>query len=225
MANIAIILGESGSGKSTSIKNLNPEETAIISVLGKVPPFKGSAKLYNAENKNFFAVNDYSKIIKGLVYLGQQENIKNIIIDDLFFSMAQENFAKADEVGYKKFTVMAQHFQQILQTAVNLPIEKKVFLMMHSQDVVSNGEIVRKEIKLVGKFVKEGFAPEALCNIVLFCKPQYDENGIPTYGFYTHTFKDNGCEYVCKSPMGMFEEDFIPNDLNLVINAMDEYYN
>lgn len=225
MANIAIILGESGAGKSTSIRNLNPEETAIISVLGKVPPFKGSTKLYNAEKKNFFAVNNYAMIIKGMNYLGQQDNIKNIIIDDLFFSMAQENFEKADETGYKKFTVMAQHFQQILQTAVSLPINKNVFLMMHSQDVVSGGEIVRKEIKLVGKFVKEGFAPEALCNIILFCKPQYDEDGKPTYGFYTHSFKENGCEYMCKSPEGMFEEDFISNDLALVVQKMDEYYN
>ena len=224
MANIAIILGESGSGKSTSLRNLDPEKTGIISVLGKLPPFKGSTKLYSIEKKNFFPINNYKKIIDGIGYLGKQENIENIVLDDLFFSMSSENFERAQEKGFGKFLEMGCHFQNILQAAVNLPSNKNVFIMLHPQDVVSDGIIVKKEIKLVGKFVKEGFAPEALCNVILYCKPEYDENGNPQYGFHTHTFIKEGCEYTCKSPMGMFEDDFIPNDLALVAKAMKEYY-
>lgn len=83
MANCSIILGASGTGKSSSIKGLDPKETVIINVLGKKLPFKGSAKVYNQENKNLFQVDDYTAVNSLLTSISENANyVKNIIIDD-----------------------------------------------------------------------------------------------------------------------------------------------
>ena len=89
MSNLVIVLGPSGSGKSTSIKNLNPKETLVLALkdIDKTLPFKGSRKLYNAENKNYFALNDYAEIIQYMKSASANlTNVKNIIIDDKSFA-------------------------------------------------------------------------------------------------------------------------------------------
>lgn len=89
MSNLVIVLGPSGSGKSTSIKNLNPKETLVLALkdIDKTLPFKGSRKLYNAENKNYFALNDYVEIIQYMKSASANlTNVKNIIIDDKSFA-------------------------------------------------------------------------------------------------------------------------------------------
>ena len=86
MSNFVIILGESGSGKSTSIKSLNPEETCIFNVLGKRLPFKGSNALYNVEKKNLFKVSDWNTVKSYLESINTKApHIKNIVIDDKVF--------------------------------------------------------------------------------------------------------------------------------------------
>ena len=83
MANAVIVLGKSGTGKSTSIKTLDPKETVVINVLGKRLPFKGSNTLYNSENKNSFQVDDYQGIQSMLESIDKHASyVKNVIIDD-----------------------------------------------------------------------------------------------------------------------------------------------
>lgn len=83
MANVAIIMGKSGTGKSTSIKSLNPDETVIIGMLDKRLPFKGSKKMYNAERKNLFFLEKHTDIINYLKNISDKAtNVKNIVIDD-----------------------------------------------------------------------------------------------------------------------------------------------
>ena len=87
MSNFAIVLGDTGSGKSTSIKSLNPKETVIINVLGKRLPFKGSNSMYNAENKNLFVMSDYNSVLNMLDAINNNApHVKNVVLDDKLFA-------------------------------------------------------------------------------------------------------------------------------------------
>ena len=100
MANVCLIMGTSGTGKSTSIKTLNPKETVIFNVLKKRLPFKGSNSLYNAENKNMFNVDSHETIVSMLQGINAKaEYVKNIIIDDITYVMRKEYFKTAKQTG------------------------------------------------------------------------------------------------------------------------------
>ena len=93
MANCCIVLGKSGTGKSSSIRGLNPKETVVLNVLGKKLPFKGSSKLYNQESKNLFRVDDYTQVINMLQGIDKNTSyVHNIIIDDDIYIMRKEYF-------------------------------------------------------------------------------------------------------------------------------------
>lgn len=100
MANCVIILGKSGTGKSTSIKGLNPKETVIINTLKKRLPFKGSNSMYNTENKNLFNIDDYTSVINYLTNISQKATyVKNVVLDDSIYVMRKEYFKRAKETG------------------------------------------------------------------------------------------------------------------------------
>lgn len=100
MANCTIVLGKSGTGKSTSIKGLNPKETVIFNVLRKKLPFKGSSSLYNTENKNLFLLDDYTQIISYVNSISEKATyVKNLVIDDMIYVMRGEYFKRAKETG------------------------------------------------------------------------------------------------------------------------------
>ena len=100
MANVVMLLGKTGTGKSTSIKTLNPKETIILNVLRKRLPFKGSNAMYSKENKNMFEINDYISAVKFLQGISDKmPHVKNIIIDDMIYTMRKEYFARAKETG------------------------------------------------------------------------------------------------------------------------------
>lgn len=103
MANCVIVMGASGTGKSTSIKGLNPQETVIFNILGKKLPFKGSVKAYNKKNKNMFQVEDYNSLNQFLTSIDKNApQVKNIIIDDGIYIMRKEYFKRAKETGFGK---------------------------------------------------------------------------------------------------------------------------
>ena len=226
MANIAIILGKSGSGKSTSIKGLDPKETIVINTLKKRLPFKGSQSLYNADNKNLFNIDDYAKVISYLESISKNATyVKNIILDDIIYVMRKEYFSRAKETGYGKYTDLAAHFQQIISTCEGLRDDLNVFFILHSEDVISDNVLTGYKVSTIGKLLDTQYNPVEVVPMVLYANIKYDEKGIPSYGFYTHAFKEGNVEIPAKSPAGMFEEDRIPNDLGLVAKAMQEYYN
>ena len=100
MANAVIILGKSGTGKSSSIKGLDPKETVVLNVLGKKLPFKGSSSLYSTENKNLFRIEEYTQAINMLQSIDKNASyIHNIIIDDAIYIMRKEYFKRAKETG------------------------------------------------------------------------------------------------------------------------------
>lgn len=226
MASVNIILGKSGTGKSTSIKTLDPHKTIVVNVLHKRLPFKGSNIQYSKENNNLFELSNYKKIIDCLIYASEKrKEVNTVIIDDAIYVMRKEYFAKANVTGYAKYVEFGQHFQDIIQTCESLRDDLHVFLIMHSEDVISDGVVKEYKVSTVGKLIDSTYNPMEVVPIVLYSDVNYDENGKANYGFYTHRTIVGQTIIPAKSPDGMFEEDFIPNDLNLVIDKMDKYFN
>ena len=220
-----MILGKSGTGKSTSIKGLDPKETVVINVLGKRLPFKGSNALYNKENKNLFQRESYTDIISLVQNISDKAtNVKNIILDDFIYVMRKEYFSRARETGYNKYTELAQHFQQIISTCEKLREDLNVFMILHSEDVQSDKTTTGYKVSTVGNLVDNCYNPLEVVPMVLYSSVKYDDKGNTQYGFYTHRCKEGVVEIPAKTPDEMFEEDFIPNDLGYVVKKMNEYY-
>ena len=220
-----MILGKSGTGKSTSIKGLDSKETVVINVLGKRLPFKGSNSLYNKENKNLFQRETYTDIISLIQNISDKAtNVKNIILDDFIYVMRKEYFSRAKETGYGKYTELAQHFQQIISTCEKLRDDLTVFMILHSEDVQSDKVTTGYKVSTVGNLVDNCYNPLEVVPMVLYSSVKYDDKGNIEYGFYTHRCKEGVVEIPAKTPDEMFEEDFIPNDLGYVVKKMNEYY-
>lgn len=225
MANVCMILGKSGTGKSTSIRGLDPKETVVFNVLKKRLPFKGSSTLYSTGNKNLFQIDDYASIISYMTNVSDKaKHVRNIIIDDLTYTMRKEYFKTAKISGYNKFVDIGAHFQSIISTAENLRDDLNVFLIMHSEDVTSDNTIVSVKAATIGKMIDNTYNPTEVVPLLLVSDVQYDENKKPVYGFYTNRCMKGTVEIPAKSPEGMFDSEFIPNDLGLVVKAMEEYY-
>ena len=226
MANVVLIMGKSSSGKSTSIKTLNPKETVVFNVLKKKLPFKGSGKIYNTENKNLFMLDNFNDINSYMQSISEKATyVKNIIIDDSTYIMRKEYFKTAKQTGFNKFVDIAAHFQSIISTAENLREDLNIFLIMHSEDVISDNVIVGYKPSTVGKLIDNSYNPAEVVPMTLFSSVKYNDKGEASYGFYTHRCMEGGAEIPAKSPADMFTEDFIPNDLGFVVKAMNEYYN
>ena len=224
MANVVMLLGKSGTGKSTSIKTLNPDETVIVNVLGKKLPFKGSSTIYSPEKKNLFRVEDYQGMIGLLQACDKQEHIKNIVLDDCIYIMRKEFFKRAKETGYGKFTELAQHFQQIISTCEQLRDNLNIFLILHSEDIQSDKTLTGYKVATVGAMLDNQYNPIEVVPMVLYSSIKFDDKGKPTYGFYTHATMEGTVQIPAKTPDEMFNDDFIPNDLGAVVKAMNEYY-
>ena len=226
MANNVIILGKSGSGKSSSIKTLNPKETVIINVLRKKLPFKGSQSLYNADNKNLFNVDDYTQVISLLQSIDKSApHVKNVILDDVIYIMRKEYFRRAKDTGYGNYNELAQHFQQMIQTCEMMREDLNVFFILHSEDIQSDKITTGYKVSTIGSLIDNQYNPVEVVPMVLYSAVKYDDKGNASYGFYTHRTMEGTVEIPAKSPAEMFEEDFIPNDLGYVVKKMNEYYN
>lgn len=226
MAEMIAIVGESGSGKSTSIRNLNPKETFIISTTGKRPGIKGALKKYPTFTKtdtgyvgNFVTTSSVDKIATILKYINtKRPDIKTIILDDYQYIMGFEAMDKADQKGYEKFTQMAQHAYQVLKEAMNMRDDLYVVVSTHSENT---GDRINPffKIKTLGKMIDSTITLEGLFTYVFFTSIQRDEDGNPSYKFMTNS---DGTT-TGKSPMGLFNELYIDNDLKLVIDRIEEY--
>lgn len=217
-------MGDTGCGKSTSIKGLNPKETVIINVLGKRLPFKGSAAMYNEEQKNLFKISSYSDVLSLLDAINGNTPVKNVIIDDAIYIMRTEFFDRSKEKGYDKYNELADHFRKIIAKCGSLRDDLNIFMLLHIEPIESDGSLIGFKSASVGKLLDKQYNPLESVAVTLFAQPRYDDKGVPEFGFYTHRKKLNGVELPCKTPEGMFEDDFIPNDLGIVIKAMNEYY-
>lgn len=225
MGNVVMLLGKSGTGKSTSIKTLDPKETVIINLLKKRLPFKGSSSIYNTDNNNLFNIDDYASIISLINAINSDaKHVKNIIIDDMTYLIRKEYFKRAKEAGYTKYTEFAQHFQQVVATCESAREDLNIFFILHSEDVQSDKITTGYKVSTIGNLVDNQYNPMEVVPMILYSSVKYDDKGNATFGFYTHRTKEGQVEIPAKSPSGMFEQDFIPNDLALVVKTMNEYY-
>ena len=228
MAELIAVVGESGSGKTTSIRNLNPEETFIISTTGKRPGIQGAKKKYpnftiNKETKtvsgNFYTASTAEDISKILTFINSKLlNVKTVIIDDYQYIMGFEAMDRAGQKGYDKFTEMAQHAYQVIKDAMNLRDDLYVVILTHSENTGDKLNPYYK-IKTQGKMLDQVITLEGLFTYVFFTEVGHDDEGKPSYQFKTNS--DGTC--TAKSPMGLFTDLLIDNDLNFIINKIKEY--
>jgi hypothetical protein len=215
------IVGPTGTGKSTAIKYLDPKETYIINVAKKELPFKGAEKLYNSENKNYKEVDDAIEITRLLKNISEKAtHIKNIIIEDSNYIMGFNIMAKAAEVGFTKFTLMARDMVDLFREARKLRDDIKVFYFTHPETIEDGGEIIGYKIKTAGKMIDNQIVLEGLLTVCLYTNVDETKDGTANYSFVTNRYK----KYPAKSPDGMFADIKIPNNLQLVVDTIDEYY-
>lgn len=100
-----------------------------------------------------------------------------------------------------------------------------VFFILHSEDVQSDKITTGYKVSTIGSLIDNQYSPIEVVPMVLYSAVKFDDKGNATYGFYTHKTMEGSVEIPAKSPADMFEQDFIPNDLAIVVKAMDEYYN
>jgi len=226
MASFAIV-GKSGTGKSTSygnfpeigIKGLNPKETVIINVANKDLPFRGWKKLYTGkinENGNYLETSDANIISKAINYASQnRQDIKNIVVDDAQFIMGFEFMRRAKEVGYGKFADLGVNMAKVVEAARVTRSDLKVYFLWHPEEDKELGY----KMKTVGKMVNDYLTLEGLFTVVLYSKVSKGNENKMSYQFVTNY---DG-EFPAKSPIGLFNTLYIPNDLGFVSECIDKY--
>lgn len=232
MAKAIIVAGKTGTGKSYSMRNLRPEETLIINVVPlKDIPFRGYKKKFNTQNRNFVETDDYHQIMKFIASTkanGSLKHIKTVVIDDTIYLMRNESFntIRAGEKGYDKFNRMAANFQELLYFLSKQRADLQVVLMMHiEKDDDTTLEFPEYKLSSVGKLVDKQSNPLELVTVTLFTDVEFDdEEDEPIYRFITRRTKRHGFTIPAKSPVGMFEERYIDNDLQKVLDISREYY-
>ena len=220
------IVGESGTGKSTSLRNLNPEETFIISTTGKPLPFRGWKKKYSpikisadGISGNYFTSSKWDQILKILQIVDKKmPHIKQVIVDDFQYVLSYEFVDRATETGYQKFSELAQHAMEILRYSEKMRDDCKMIFLTHSENV---GDAMNPKyvIKTVGKLLAEKVTLEGLFTYIFFTRVGEGADGRMEYKLLTNS--DGTC--VAKTSFGMFEEMEIDNDLNEIIKVIDEY--
>lgn len=219
MSNTVLVIGQSGSGKSTSLRNLDPKTTFIINVLDKPLPFRGFKKSYKPvtkENKNgnYFSTNDWGHVVRCIEMVNKDRpDIKTLVIDDWQYILSYEFMRRSSEKGFDKFSDLAKHGWETMNacTTGQRP-SLTTFILAHS-DVDQNG---RSKLKTIGKMLDDKITLEGLFTTVLHSRVIDGE-----YKFQT---QDDG-SYLAKSPIGMFDENLIPNDLVSVKDAVENYFN
>ena len=197
-------MGESGSGKSASLRNFAPNEISVFNVTSKPLPFKqGKTKLPKIDNAT------YADIANALA----NPNKRAYVIDDAGYLLSFEMFKRANETGYSKFTDMAKNFFDMLDFInTKLPNDIIVYITMHTED---DSEMHRVKVKTIGKMLDQNLKIEGLFSIVL--------RAVQTEDGYKFVTRDDMVS-TAKSPIGMWEEDMIDNDLKEVDRVIREYY-
>lgn len=196
------VLGKSGSGKSASLRNFDPAEVGILNVASKPLPFRSGRKFRIINNAG------YTTIVKAL----RKATLKTYVIDDSQYLMAFDSFARAGQKGYDKFTDMAVNFYNLLQLIINDTSSDTIVYLLHHTDTDDSGDV---KAKTIGKMLDQQLTVEGLFSIVLMTKI--------VDGKYCFATRSDGHDPV-KTPMEMFDEELIDNDLKAVDTAIREYY-
>lgn len=208
MSTPILILGESGSGKSTSFRNMNPRDTLLIQAVKKPLPFKAEGwGIFSPETKqgNIFVTDRATEITQ----LMQGTKRKRIILDDFQYVLSNELLRRFRETGYGKFSEIGYNGWNLINVAAGLPDDVQVYITSHTM----TGEDGITKVKTPGKLL-ETHSVEGMFSIVL--------RTVVVDGVYYFSTKNSGSDTV-KAPMGMFEDDLIPNDLTVVDQAIRDF--
>jgi len=225
------IVGEPTKGKSTSIlpneelkiKGLTPEETIIISFSGKMLPIRGANKMYPKDKKiseggRFMHLTDVKMLPKLIEYIStSRPEVKNIVLEDMQYSMANEFMSRAKENGFGKFVDIGVNFSNWMRTIQESRDNLYVWIIWHPEkDNAGN-----MKMKTIGNMVDTYLTPEGMMDLIFYADCEKSTNGKMNYFLVTN----NDGRYPARTPNGMFKDLHIPNDLGLVRECLDEYYN
>lgn len=218
MSNTVLIIGESGIGKSSSIRTLDPNSTFIINVLGKPLPFKNAKKNYTVCSKdkpdgNTVSTDNTSEIKAYINAVNTRKpNIKTLIIDDFNYTLTNDFMKNAMTKGYDKYTLIAQNAWSIFNDLNKTRDDLDCFVLMHS-DTNNDGKSIPMTI---GKLINDKIKLEGMVTVCLHALIIDGEHKFLTQNDNTH---------MAKSPLGMFDKQLIDNDLNYVKQKIQEYLN
>jgi RNase adaptor protein for sRNA GlmZ degradation len=219
MSNTILVIGSSGSGKSTSLRNLNPKSTFIIGILDKPLPFKSYKKHYKQltgwDDKagNLLITDDWKRVIKCIQMVDRSRpEITTLVIDDAHFLMANEFMDRATEKGFERFSEIAQHMWMVMTAVTSARQHLTCFVLSHNE--IDNTGVSKP--KTVGKLLDDKITLEAMVTTVLHTMMKDGE-----FKFLTQ----NDGSHIAKSPMGLFDDLLIDNDLQYVKEQIEEYFN
>lgn len=199
MSQLTFVLGRSGTGKSTSLRNFKKADgIGYITATGKPLPFKNDIPQFHAKN--------YSTLIAAI----KQAEAPVVVIDDFNYFMSFEEFSQAQVKGYEKFTTMAVNVVNVIETITQKDTDQRFYILAHSEQ----NEDGQLRLKTTGKMVSDKFVPEGLTNQVV-------ETAVVDREF---VFKVKTDGTGIKTPMGMFTDEVIPNDLKELDKALVEFY-
>lgn len=200
MSRLVFILGESGTGKSTSLRNLKANDVNVVSVTGKELPFKTDIEVYHPRTYEdvIRAINAASKPI--------------VVVDDANYLMSNFEFATINENGYGKFARNALGMVNVFNAIINKDSNQTFYIMAHTEQD-DEGKL---RFKTTGKMVSEKYNPAGITNIVL--EALYDDQS------ESFVFRTKADGRGVKSPLGMFKEQFVDNDLKAVNKTINQFY-
>lgn len=226
MSNVICLAGLSNTGKSTSLKYLEPSETFIVSCTNKqlqIPGFrKKYIKVSIEDNKlvgNWLVSNDYARIAKILKVVSQSRpDIKTVVIDDLNYLLSNEIMNSAEEKGFEKFTRQAKNYYDIINNAQNLRDDLTVVMISH---IINDGTDMEPFWKLYtsGKMLDKTVNLDGLFSYIIYTDKYVDENDEVQYRFMTRT---NGND-TCRSVAGCFADKYIEPNMKLVIDTINKF--
>ncbi|MFN3888117.1 MAG: ATP-binding protein [Aquabacterium sp.] len=209
MSIATLILGESGTGKSTSMRNLTPARCLLIQAVRKPLPFRSAGwRPWNAKTGGNLITSDDPVFIERAM---RQSPHEIVILDDWQYILANEFMRRSGEKGFDKFTEIGRHAWDLLMAANDLAPDRRVYIMAHTQ----TDDLGNTRIKTIGRLLDEKITPEGLFSIVLRTRV--------SDGHYFFATVNSGTDTV-KSPMGLFSEQLIENDLAAVDAAICDYY-
>lgn len=208
MSIATLILGQSGTGKSTSLRNLNPDDVLLIQVVKKPLPFRSTDWKYLSKDGGSIYVSDNPEVI---IKRMQQTTRSIIVIDDYQYVMANEYMRRSQETGFTKFTEIGRKTWDVFTAATQLADNKRVYILSHTEE----NDAGKTKIKTIGKMLDEKITLEGMVTICLQTAIINEQHVFMT--------KNNGHNTV-KSPIGLFDHEHVENDLNAVDKAICEYY-
>jgi hypothetical protein len=218
MSESILILGESGTGKSTAIRTLDPKCTFIVNVIGKPLPFRGYKAKFKPVSKdgtegNHFMCDDPHQIIKILKFINEKRpDITNVIIDDFGYVISNSFMRKAMMKGYDKYTDIGKEIFDVLEFTQNLREDLFCIFTMHTEI----DKFGRSKPKTVGNMIDQYICIEG--------KFTYCLHSLANEGNYKFLTNNHG-QYMAKSPLGVFDDLVIDNDLQYVLDKINEFNN